>query len=96
MKRFLAFLGRLFGVIAGLPATLTAWAKVIPISQVMKYVAEAEKVRGLPGSEKKKYVAEQLTSWAKSKGYTIPVAVMNWLIETAVNQFNERFYPPMP
>ena len=93
MNRLLAFFFRLLSKVVTLPTTLAEWVKVIPISRVLIYVMEAERIAGLSGEAKRKYVAECVSAWAKSKGYVVPASVINWLIETAVVTFQNRTMP---
>ena len=90
MKRFFAFLSRLFDKFVELPDTLAKWAKHIPIDRVLLYVAEAEAIAGLDGAGKRDYAAKRLSAWARSKGYSVPPSVINWLIETALAVYNEK------
>ena len=93
MNRLINFFFRLFAKIVRMPTSLLGWTKVIPISQVMIYVVEAEHIAKLTSDEKRAYVARKLSAWAFTQGYTVPVIVIHWLIETAVAAYNDRTMP---
>ena len=87
MKRFLAFLNRLFGQILELQVDLNHWFDVIPLGKIIEYIQRAEEFTNMNANEKREMVFGMISEYAVSRGVVIPKSVIYWLLETAFQQY---------
>jgi hypothetical protein len=81
------FIGKAFIWLTRRASAIDKWRKLIPMSDLIDFIAQAEAFNEMDGFAKRAYVSKRITAWAKSRGFAIPESVVNYLIEEALQIF---------
>lgn len=84
------FIGKAFVWLTRRASAIDKWRKLIPMSDLIDFIAQAEAFNEMSGPQKRAYVSKRITAWAKSRGLNIPESVVNYLIEEALQVFLEQ------
>ena len=91
MTRLLRFFRRLLLKLAKLPTQLDTYLHIVTLAQIEQLVEHAELFTTMSGPAKRKWVINQITILLRKKtGYQADPAILNWLVETALQTWRRR------